>query len=714
MINLITFKTKIFVIFSVILVSAIFLFSFQFAKASSQLYIYNDLLSSAWVNWSWGTTVNFSSTQEFYTGIKSISFIPYAWSALYLHTDSTVDLSQYERLVFSLKASSGSPKFKILFYDSNNQQNSSQIELSQFGGDPIAGSWKTYSIPIAAFPIKQIKGFAIQESLGVNQQTVFMDDVSFIPAHSSSPVPSAISTPVSSSIAGIYEDSLSQGWINWSWGAMVDFGSNTAFSGTKAIAANIISAWGALYMHSDLGVDTTPYTALHFALKPTDNNLSLQIALYDQNNQALKKFVSLANYGALTQGNWKVFNIPLSDLNGVARNIKGVAIQDSQGRTQSIFYLDELNFSGNNQTITQPILPAPIINTTGYKTSAGKIYNNSGSLVSLKGVNWFGFETDVHVVHGLWARNYKEMIAQMKNLGFNAVRIPVCPATLNSGSVSSIDYSKNPDLAKLNSLQVLDKVLNELNSQGMYIVLDHHRPDCAAISELWYTPSYSEAQWVADLKFMADRYKGLNYFIGIDLKNEPHGQASWGTGNLSTDWNRAAERAGSQVLLSNQNILVFIEGVGENPICSSSISHFWGENLETQSCAPITGIPSNKIVFSPHIYGPDVSYQPYFNDSAFPGNMPSIWDKQFGYLATTATIIPGEWGGKYGTNGGLQSDVTLQNALTSYLKSKHICNSFYWSWNPNSRDTGGVLQDDWRTPWGTKVNLIENFFNSCY
>jgi aryl-phospho-beta-D-glucosidase BglC (GH1 family) len=110
---------------------------------------------------------------------------------------------------------------------------------------------------------------------------------------------------------------------------------------------------------------------------------------------------------------------------------------------------------------------------TKYTASTGNVYQDNLP-IKLKGINWFGFETNDHVVHGLWARNWQSMIIQMKSLGFNAVRLPICPATLQGSSVSTINYSLNPDLNGLNSLQILDKILNELNAQGMYILLDHH------------------------------------------------------------------------------------------------------------------------------------------------------------------------------------------------------------------------------------------------
>lgn len=163
-----------------------------------------------------------------------------------------------------------------------------------------------------------------------------------------------------------------------------------------------------------------------------------------------------------------------------------------------------------------------------YEISAGKVLNDAGQPVQLRGVNWFGFETHNNVVHGLWARNWKDMITQMQGQGFNAVRLPFCPTTLRGNAPSSIDYSRNADLQGLSALQVMDKVINELSNRGMYVLLDHHTPDCQSISELWYTSSYSEQQWITDLTFVAQRYVNVPGVIGLDIKNEPHGSATAG------------------------------------------------------------------------------------------------------------------------------------------------------------------------------------------
>jgi len=51
--------------------------------------------------------------------------------------------------------------------------------------------------------------------------------------------------------------------------------------------------------------------------------------------------------------------------------------------------------------------------------------------------------------------------------------------------------------------------------------------------------------------------------IGADLHNEPHGPATWGSGDVATDWRLAAERAGNAILKVNPDWLIIVQGVQE-------------------------------------------------------------------------------------------------------------------------------------------------------
>lgn len=346
-----------------------------------------------------------------------------------------------------------------------------------------------------------------------------------------------------------------------------------------------------------------------------------------------------------------------------------------------------------------------------YHTNDGKIYHD-GARIKLFGLNWFGFETDEYAPHGLWERHYTDMLDDIQNLGFNALRLPFCPSALSPNTTPDAHTSLNPEFIGLNALQLLDVFLNELNERQIYFLLDHHRPDCEAISELWYTDDYSEEDWLNDLTFLANRYKDLEYFIGIDLKNEPHGAATWGTGDSATDWNIAAATAANAILAVNDDILIFVEGIQENDLYSTDTwGHWWGGNLEPVQFVPLE-IVSSKLVLSPHVYGPDVYLHSYFTSTDF-SHMPEIWDTHFGFAKTDLgyAVAIGEFGGQYGEDN--TTDDEWQQEFVDYLIDNAICDFFFWSFNPDSGDTGGIVDDDWKTVKTGKYNNLKRLMDFC-
>src|SRR4051794_13546230 len=149
---------------------------------------------------------------------------------------------------------------------------------------------------------------------------------------------------------------------------------------------------------------------------------------------------------------------------------------------------------------------------TGYfHTSGNRIVDSDNQPVRIAGVNWFGFETANYVVHGLWTRDYRSMLDQIKREGFNTIRLPYSNQMFDAGSMpNSIDFSsgKNADLAGLTPVQVMDRIIAYAGSIGMKVILDQHRPDSGSQSALWYTDRYGEARWIADWQMLARRYAG--------------------------------------------------------------------------------------------------------------------------------------------------------------------------------------------------------------
>jgi endoglucanase len=333
---------------------------------------------------------------------------------------------------------------------------------------------------------------------------------------------------------------------------------------------------------------------------------------------------------------------------------------------------------------------------TGYwHTSGNKILDSNNQQVRITGINWFGFETSNYVVHGLWSRDYKDMLNQIAGLGYNTIRLPFASQLFDAGSTpNSIDFSsgKNADLQGLNGLQLMDKIINYGGSIGLRFILDRHRPDSGTQSALWYTAQYSEARWISDWTMLAQHYLGNTAIIGADLHNEPHAPACWGCGDVTKDWRLAAQKAGNAVLAVNPNWLIIVEGVD----IFNGDGYWWGGNLMGVAQFPVQLNVANRLVYSAHDYPADVASQPWFSAPDFPNNMPGIWDSHWGYIQrqNIAPVLLGE----FGTTLATAQDTQWLSALTSYLGTGVNGISWtYWTLNPNSGDTGGILKDDWVT-----------------
>jgi len=349
-----------------------------------------------------------------------------------------------------------------------------------------------------------------------------------------------------------------------------------------------------------------------------------------------------------------------------------------------------------------------------YLTSTGnKLYDVSGKEVRLTGVNWFGFETSLYRPHGVWVRDMTSVLQQIKDLGFNTIRVPWCNEMLNPGASISINsYGTDPytGISPMNEkegkvttpIALMDIFVDWCQENDMKIVLDNHSraADGFLTEAYWYTPEYSEERWINDWVFMANRYKGKSAVVAMDLNNEPHG-STWGNSNPATDWNKAAERCANAVLAANPDVLIIIEGVGE----FEGDSYWWGGQLKGAAKYPIVISDQSKLVYSAHEYGPEVAQQNWFEEANFPMNMPALWDEHFDYLyeSNTSPIFVGEFGIKeQDAFGGIA--YTWFTTFMDFMGDKYSWT--FWSMNPNSGDTGGILQDNWTNVNQWKLDVI--------
>src|ERR1039458_2779712 len=357
-----------------------------------------------------------------------------------------------------------------------------------------------------------------------------------------------------------------------------------------------------------------------------------------------------------------------------------------------------------NSALDAPAAPAAGAGSSYWHTSGNQILDSSGNPVRIAGINWYGFETPDEIAHGLWAQDYHTIINDIKNLGYNTIRIPfsnqmgetpIVPQNLSFSNTSAI----NTDLKGLNSLQILDKIIAYAGQEGLKVILDDHRSESGESAEqngLWYTSAYPSPAWVNDWMTLAKRYAGNPTVVGFDLRNEPHTPAgdtyaqgaTWGTGDPATDVRLAYEQAGNAILAVDPGALIFCEGISENPTASGgNNSTWWGGDLALAGQYPVTLSSPGHVVYSAHDYGPSLFQQTWFNSSTTPASLDAVWNANWGYLYRQGTAPV--WVGEFGTD-NTASDVQSStpgsqgqwfSSLLSYLAADPWMGWTYWALN---------------------------------
>jgi aryl-phospho-beta-D-glucosidase BglC (GH1 family) len=364
-------------------------------------------------------------------------------------------------------------------------------------------------------------------------------------------------------------------------------------------------------------------------------------------------------------------------------------------------------------TESGPTSPGGFLHVEG-----NKLVDWRGKTVRLTGVNWFGLETNNQEPHGIWTRDYRSMVKQIADLGFNGLRLPWANQILRSDAKASdgTGFGKsgpdaydgtnpiNANLVGKSPLEIMDKVIEAAGEFGVKVILDNHsrEPDGYMNEQVWYTDKTPEKQWIDDWVFLAKRYAGNTAVVAADLDNEPHGIASWGSGDQTTDWNSAAERCGNAILAANPDWIIIVEGTEK----VGSDGYWWGGNLSGVKTNPIKLSDARKLMYSTHEYGPEVHEQPWFSDASFPANLSALWTSKFDFIMqqNLGHILIGEFGIKDRSassgKSGVWFDTVLAKLGTTYSWT-------FWCWNPNSGDTEGLLAYDWLTPVQWKIDALK-------
>lgn len=290
-----------------------------------------------------------------------------------------------------------------------------------------------------------------------------------------------------------------------------------------------------------------------------------------------------------------------------------------------------------------------------------------------------------------------------------------------------------------NSMEIFDIIMQKCKKYGIKAFIDIHSPHADNSGhnyELWYGKAGVTTDiWIESLAWLADKYSNDDTLIGYDLKNEPHGKrayddtcpdniAKWDGSSDENNWAYAAKKCSDAILEKNPNALIFIEGVEQYPMTEKGYTYdtpdvweptpetarwhgaWWGGNLRGVRDFPV--VPesgTSQIVYSPHDYGPSVYAQTWFDkDFSEQTLLDDYWYDTWAYInkEDIAPLLIGEWGGHMDGD----KNQKWMELLRDYMINNHI-NHTFWCLNPNSGDTGGLLDTQFKNWDEEKYGLFE-------
>ncbi len=203
------------------------------------------------------------------------------------------------------------------------------------------------------------------------------------------------------------------------------------------------------------------------------------------------------------------------------QNAEGGAPDDAaMGRDLAAAEAATVDLSTSDSGAPLPALPL--------RTQGRFILDAKGQRLKLAAVNWYGAEEKDYVVAGLDLAPLPELARRIRQLGYNAVRLPWSNQMYEQNPlIDDALLRQNPTLRGQRALAVLDAVITELARQGLLVILDNHTSDadwcCSDMDQngLWWNSRYSELDWISDWRAMVHRYREQPAVVGVDLRNEP-------------------------------------------------------------------------------------------------------------------------------------------------------------------------------------------------
>ena len=257
----------------------------------------------------------------------------------------------------------------------------------------------------------------------------------------------------------------------------------------------------------------------------------------------------------------------------------------------------------------------------------------------IKGINWFGFETEYKNLMCTWSHDIEWHLKKIKNVGFNYIRVPF-----------SLEYVKE------GNWKYMDEFFEKSKEHELNVVLDFHRLHSIHQSAKPYDNTYDFDDFLNGWKTILNRYKDYENLRAIDIFNE------YQSGNY-IEWNNLSRQIVSFIETNFPERFNFFVG-GTN----------WGGDIHYMD---LSDLPyHDRIRYSIHKY--------WFSDTE---PYEEKWNYSFGDHKPVVNV--GEWG--YMSD--VPSEAQWAEKFVEYLRKNDLKDTFFWTWTHNSGDTGGVLMD---------------------
>lgn len=274
----------------------------------------------------------------------------------------------------------------------------------------------------------------------------------------------------------------------------------------------------------------------------------------------------------------------------------------------------------------------------------------------IRGINWFGYETEYKNLMCTWSHDIDWHITKMKSIGFNYIRLPF-----------SLEYVKD------GNWESMDTFFQKSFDHDMNVVLDFHRLHSSHQSAKPYDSAYSFDDFLWAWKTILERYHDYPNLKAVDIFNE------YQDSNY-VEWNNLSRQIVSFIETNFPDRFDFYVG-GTN----------WGGSIHYIDLSDLSY--HNRIRYSIHKY--------WFSDSV---PYEEKWDFSFGEHKPIVNV--GEWGFKSDET----DEVEWAKDFVRYLREKDITDTFFWTWSWNSGDTGGCLFTDCTTVDETKTSILHSLW----